>query len=809
MLYTFTMQLKFRLILSFLLISFYAVGERNYIKHEIKDDGQIAVYVSDGVYEISYLNIKTIRISFDNQEKPDSDKVMYAIQKTQTNQAIIVSDSENEIIIDNKALHLTNWTAPKLRVKITKQPFVIEYIRENETVLTELNASTKANSNVELRFGITKDEILYGGGARVLGMNRRGNKLELYNRAHYGYTTRSELMNYSMPMVVSSNLYSIIIDNPAKGILDLDSDKTNSIKFSAVGGPLVYYITSASSWYELCDLNTQLTGRQPMIPRWALGNFSSRFGYHSQEEVLNTIEKFNENDIPVDAIILDIYWFGKGVFDEMGNLDWYRDSFPEPEKMLDKLKSQGVNPILITEPFILTTSNRWQEAVDEGVLGLDSIGKPYKYNFFFGNTGLIDIFKPEAKDWFWNIYKKFTLQCVEGWWGDLGEPEVHPDDLIHVNGTAAEVHNAYGHEWTRLVYEGFKKDFPNKRPFILMRAGFVGTQRYGIIPWTGDVSRSWGGLKPQVEISLQMGMQGIAYMHSDLGGFAGGEVFDPELYIRWLQYGVFQPIFRPHAQEQIAPEPVFHDQKTIDLARKAIKLRYKLLPYNYNLVYENSKYGRPLMKPLFFDETENKKLLTYDNAYMWGNSFLVAPIKDPGVKTKELYLPKFFKWFDFHTDEVYEGGQTITISTNEEYIPVFVRSGSFIPMSKSAGNTSNYSLESFELHYYHSEINKYEVYDLYNDDGFTPDSFKKGKFELFTFYAIQRNGNLIIEAHKDTGYQYDKTKNQINLVIHGIKSKPKKIKGINSKYWSYDPASMILTIKTSLKKKFKHTIILN
>lgn len=317
MLYTFTMQLKFRLILSFLLISFYAVGERNYIKHEIKDDGQIAVYVSDGVYEISYLNIKTIRISFDNQEKPDSDKVMYAIQKTQTNQAIIVSDSENEIIIDNKALHLTNWTAPKLRVKITKQPFVIEYIRENETVLTELNASTKANSNVELRFGITKDEILYGGGARVLGMNRRGNKLELYNRAHYGYTTRSELMNYSMPMVVSSNLYSIIIDNPAKGILDLDSDKTNSIKFSAVGGPLVYYITSASSWYELCDLNTQLTGRQPMIPRWALGNFSSRFGYHSQEEVLNTIE----NSMKTIFLLMPLFWIFIGLEKEF-SMKW-------------------------------------------------------------------------------------------------------------------------------------------------------------------------------------------------------------------------------------------------------------------------------------------------------------------------------------------------------------------------------------------------------------------------------------------------------------------------------------------------------
>lgn len=152
--------------------------------------------------------------------------------------------------------------------------------------------------------------------------------------------------------------------------------------------------------------------------------------------------------------------------------------------------------------------------------------------------------------------------------GDLGEPEVHPSKLLHANGVSADqVHNIYGHDWARLIYEGYKTTFPLERPFILMRAGYSGSQRFGMIPWTGDVNRSWGGLKPQMELTMQMGMQGIAYMHSDLGGFAGAND-DPELYVRWLQYGVFQPIFRPHAQQEVASEAIFKDEKQNNLPKK-------------------------------------------------------------------------------------------------------------------------------------------------------------------------------------------------------------------------------------------------
>jgi alpha-glucosidase (family GH31 glycosyl hydrolase) len=197
--------------------------------------------------------------------------------------------------------------------------------------------------------------------------------------------------------------------------------------------------------------------------------------------------------------------------------------------MMASLKKQQVRTVLITEPFILTSSGRWEEAKQNAILATGKDGKPYEYDFYFGHTGLIDITKPAARDWFWQRYAELKTLGADGWWGDLGEPEVHPDDIRHAGGSAAEVHNIYGHEWAKLIAEKSARFYPKERPFILMRAGYSGSQRFGMIPWSGDVNRSWGGLRSQPEIALQMGMQGMAYMHSDLGGFAGA-VDDDELY---------------------------------------------------------------------------------------------------------------------------------------------------------------------------------------------------------------------------------------------------------------------------------------
>jgi len=774
---------------------------RQFIDIKVLGDN-IEIQVSDGKYLIAPLNDNTVHTIFFPTGKALKN-FSFAVEPKFTKVDFTMIEEGNNIAIRSNGINM----------KITKVPFTIAYYYMEKMLIAENQGYIATDTAQLLNFTIEKDEILYGGGARVLGMDRRGNRLKLYNRAHYGYETHSELMNYTLPLFLSSKQYAVLFDNASAGYLDLDSKKNNQITYETIGGTPNYYVVAGDNWYDLVDHYTILTGRQPLPPRWVFGNFSSRFGYHSQAETEMTVQKFFKDKIPLDAVIIDIYWFGKDIKGTMGNLEWYRDSFPDPERMIKRFAKKGVKTILVTEPFILTTSSRWQEAVDDKILATDDNVNPYTYDFYFGNTGLIDIYDPKARDWFWNIYKKFTEQGIGGWWGDLGEPEVHPSDLQHATGSADELHNSYGHEWAKLIYHGYQKDFPSQRPFILMRAGYAGSQRYGMIPWTGDVSRSWGGLVPQPEISLQMGMQGLAYMHSDLGGFAGGDTMNNELYTRWLQYGVFQPIYRPHAQEHIPAEPVFQNETTKARAKKSIELRYQLMPYIYNMAFENNQTGKPLMIPLFFNEEKNTGLLTYDKAYMWGDAFLVSPVKEPGLKTQSFYLPAGSTWTDFYTGVVYTGGQDITVPLTIENIPVFVKGGSFIPMTRKAVSSSQYSLDKFDLHYYAGSTMGESTYKLYNDDGETPEAFEKGQYEIMQFTAHSVGKSLIFSIIKiSPNEEFSSTHNAVTLKVHNLTMKPDGLKIDNSfvspREWKWNETEKLLEFTVSCSSTEKNIEII-
>jgi len=758
-------------------ISFAQNADRKFIKIEKLSSG-FSVKVSDGNYLINFLNDKIIETSF----TPKGEK-----NNNPSDAVVLKNKLKNISFKESKTSIECNSKSSNLKVVIQKTPFKISYLNNNQEIISEKSGylkrkhipldNVKGNITVDstevLQFNISSDEVLYGGGARALGMNRRGNKLALYNRAQYGYETRAELMNFCIPLVLSSKLYAVHFDNEVIGYLDLDSKKDNTLEYETISGRKTYQVIVGNSWEDLVKNYTDLTGKQPLPPRWAFGNFSSRFGYHTQEEVEKTIRKFEESKIPVDAIILDLYWFGKTVQGTMGNLEWDKDNFPNPDKMISDLNAKGVKTILITEPFILTTSSKWQETVDEKVLATLKDGKPATWDFYFGNTGIVDVFKPEGKEWFWNVYKRLINQGVGGLWGDLGEPEVFPSYANTFAGTADEVHNVYGHNWAKLIADGYKKDFSNQRPFILMRSGYSGSQRFGMIPWSGDVSRSWGGLQSQMEIALQMGMQGMAYMHSDLGGFAG-DYFDNELYLRWLQYGVFNPIFRPHAQEDVASEVAYKDVDTREIAKKAVELRYQLLAYNYQLAFENATEGTPLMRPLFFNEPNNKELLSKSDGYLWGNDFLVYPIIEKGQTQKEVYFPKNSNWYDFYTGKKYDAGTTQKIELNKNNIPTFVRGGSFIPMSKSTQNTQNYILNDFDVHYYFDEKSENSKLNLYNDDGVTPNNFENLKYEKFDFRSKFRKNILKIKVEYDKVLKTDETK-KLNLKIHNLEKNPSVI----------------------------------
>ena len=765
-----------------------------------KTNNGVEVVVNDGVYKIQFYTSKIVETTFiPNGEDFNSNSHAVVLQPEKV--ALEFKDLNDRIVLHSNGI----------TVNIQKKPFQISYWFNGKPIISEKEGYTKIESGESIQFNLTKDEVLYGGGARALGMNRRGNRLQLYNRAHYGYETRSELMNYTMPLVMSSNMYAVHFDNAPIGYLDLDSKQDNTLTYETISGRKTYQVIVGDSWLDLIDNYTDLTGKQPLLPRWAFGNFSSRFGYHSQKEVEETVQKFKDEKIPLDAVIIDIYWFGKDIQGHMGNLEFLKDSFPNPKQMIKNLDDKGVKTVLVTEPFILTTSKRWQETVDKDVLAKDSVGNPYKFDFYFGNTGLIDIYNPKGKAWFWNIYKELADIGVKGVWGDLGEPEVHPSKLLHATGTADEVHNIYGHDWARLVFEGYQKDFPNQRPFILMRSGSSGSQRFGLIPWSGDVNRTWGGLQSQTEIAIQMAMQGLAYMHSDLGGFAGANL-DDELYTRWLQYGVFQPIYRPHAQEEVPAEPVFREEKTKQLAKQSIELRYKLLPYNYTLAFENNQSGAPLMRPVFFDEPNSKTQQLSATTYLWGKDFLVTPIVNSNVKEQEVYFPKNNVWFDFYTDEKFEGGQTKAIQTKENYIPTYVRAGAFIPMAKLVQSTDTYNASSLDVHYYYDESVITSTSQLYNDDGLTPNAFEKGNYELLQFESELEKGNLEIEFESIIGSQYTSNDKQINLTIHNINKSPKRIKVDNKKAdfnWNESSKTLVIPIDWKVKTDIEIDIKLN
>ncbi|WP_046743237.1 glycoside hydrolase family 31 protein [Kordia zhangzhouensis] len=771
-------------------------AERKFIQYS-KSVNVHAIDVSDGRYYIRFISDEMVGTTF----LPKGQKI------TSKSHAVILKNIQKIPSVEESATSV-DLISDGISVHIQKSPFQISYKYKGTPIISEKNGYQKLPDGEAIQFNLTDDEILYGGGARALGMNRRGNRLKLYNRAHYGYETHSELMNYTMPIVLSSNKYMLHFDNAPIGYLDLDSKKDNTLTYETISGRKTYQVIAGNSWEAVLDNYTNLTGKQPLPPRWALGNFSSRFGYHSQAETEATIAKFKEEKIPVDAIILDLYWFGKDIKGTMGNLQVYKDSFPDAQQMIKNLNEQGVKTIFITEPFILTTSKRWHETANLGILAKDSVGQPYKFDFYFGNTGLIDIYNPKGEAWFWNIYKELAELGVAGVWGDLGEPEVHPEKLIHHTGTANEVHNIYGHDWARLVYEGYARDFPNVRPFILMRAGYSGSQRYGLIPWSGDVNRTWGGLQSQPEIALQMSMQGLSYMHSDLGGFAGANLND-NLYIRWLQYGVFQPIYRPHAQEEVPSEPVFRSARAKKLAKQAIELRYQLLPYNYTLAFENNQKGTPLMRPLFFEETDNKKLYTNASTYLWGHDFLVTPILKDNVDTKEVYFPKGSMWFDFETNEKVIGGQTKMVKTKEHSIPVFVRGGAFIPMAKPMQTTANYDANRLELHYYHDETIAESERMLYNDDGETKNAFEKGMYELLEFESEFENNRLEIELEAEIGKNFSATTKEIDVIVHNIHKNPRKIKfrGKRVKFdWNATQKTVRFTVTWNTEKEREITI---
>lgn len=691
--------------------------------------------------------------------------------------AVIANESlESATIKKEKNQAIISWSNSD---KITVSKDGVKYDLNKSTSLQLVNTHySKEERGVS--FSLNSDEKIFGLGERSIPMNRRGYKLSLYNNPWYGYSTNADALNFSVPFVLSDKHYALLLDNPAKGYVDIGKSDPAQMKYSVISGAVCFYIIPGDDYKKIMSNYSILVGSQPLPPRWAMGNFLSRFGYTDEAQAKEIHKKMKEDSVPADAIIFDLFWFGDSIKNTMGNLSWMnKKAWPDPKKMMADFKKEHIKSILITEPFFLKSSLNYDNSVKYHAT--DSAGNPFVLtDFYFGQGGLIDIFRKDAQQWFFGEYKKQMNNGVSGWWGDLGEPEKHPAQLYHNlkdlgfnrKFSADEVHNIYGHYWSKTLFYQFIKNYPTKRLFHLNRSGYAGSPRYSSFPWSGDVSRSWDGLKAQLPLMQGMSISGIPYIHSDAGGFAGGDR-DAELYIRWLQFAAFTPIYRPHGTalgriepsvRDIPSESALWEEPAKSLGKEAAVTRYRWLPYNYTLCYQQSKNTKPLVTPLFFLNALDSNLYKAEDQFLWGEQVMVVPITEKGQKIKTYYIPNG-NWTNVYSGKIISGPQWYTDSTiSIENIPLYAAEGSFIPQSEKMMHTEEYGEKALNINYYISA--KPSSYELYEDDGENPDAINSNQFELISFKSsgVKKSTTITISGNGGT-YKgmYSKRKMTINI----------------------------------------------
>ncbi len=625
------------------------------------------------------------------------------------------------------------------------------------------------------RFRLQEQEKIYGGGERALPLNRRGYRLPLYNNPWYGYGMGADALNFSVPFFTSSAGYALFFDNGSRGYADLGRKDPKILEAGFISGALQVYVIFGRDHQEILSSYYRLTGTQPLPPRWALGNYMSRFGYTSEAQTRSIAAQMRAAGIPFDAVIFDLFWFGDSIKGTMGNLDWVnREKWPDPRRMMQQLISEDVQPVLIAEPFLLRGTRQYAASVP--YLAKDSAGAPYTLtDFYFGQGGLLDIFRRDAGNWIWNThYRRQIANGVHAWWTDLGEPEKHPASLLHNlkdQGVqrpvgAEEVHNLYGHYWNKMLAEKYAQHYPQRRLFHLNRSGFAGSQRYSIFPWSGDVSRSWDGFRAQLPLMLGMSMSGVPYIHADAGGFAGGEG-DHELYVRWLQYAAFTPIFRPHGTALFGvdpntfnypSEPALIDTPFRHDAREAVYQRYRLLPYHYTLSYRHTALREPLAAPLYYYFNGDTIAENIQDQYMWGRNLMVCPVTEKAQAQRRVYLPAG-TWYDWYRGTPQAGHRWISRSTPLQEIPVYVKAGSFVPLylpeDMARASAARYDGSALTVLYYPGE--QASEWELYDDDGIS----RRPAGERIRFSGSQKGNRIEIRIRTDRPQHY---RNQTRLI---------------------------------------------
>jgi alpha-D-xyloside xylohydrolase len=595
------------------------------------------------------------------------------------------------------------------------------------------------------------DEHYYGLGDNQEGfLDHRGHPVRCWN----DYLSPAAPTT-CVPFVVTNKGYGLVWDNPSKTTFEPGfNEQTNWV--SQVGDRVSFFVIAGDTADEIYAGYRLLTGPTPMLPKAAYGYIQCKQRYSSQAELLSVAKGYRDRHLPADVLVVDWFYYTK-----MGQMDLDPKFWPDPVAMNKQLHEMGFETMISVWPRFVPEDRFYSDLLKKGWLIHTADGKPIDGLPYDRAGSDIDSTNPEAAAWYWKtIHENILSKGFDSLWADETEPDLPPNGAYYHIGPGTQYFNVYPLLHVGALYEGFRKDEPNRRALILSRDAYLGIQGKGAIVWSSDIYPTWDTLRRQIPTGLNFAASGITYWSNDTGGWqylpsehhpahpplldpsdaravVGGYDDYPELYTRWFQYATFLPIFRTHGSRP-ANEVWSYGKQAEPILEKFLRLRYQLMPYIYSLGYQTWLTGAPFMRALPLDFPNDSDVTDLRDEYMFGPAFLVAPITEQGASSRAVYLPAGADWYNYWTNERVKGGQTITASAPIDTMPLFVRAGSIIPMGSPVDSTHQVQAIA-SIHVYPGAD---ASFTLFSDDGMTY-AYEKGAGSVTRLHWDDANQKLI------------------------------------------------------------------
>lgn len=624
---------------------------------------------------------------------------------------------------------------------------ILDEARDGHAFAPPTTQAVTSNS-IKQSFVLDPAEGIYGLGQHQQGFwNYRGHTVHL----------QQQNMEVGLPVLLSSKGYGILWDNPS--ITDIAAGvagSENRVNWTSESGKAIdyYFMYGPSADGVIKDYRT-LSGAAPMFPEWFYGFWQCKERYRTQEEILSVAAKYREMKVPIDGIIQDWRYWPEGQ-DTWGSHVFDKARYPDPPAMFGQLHAMGFHTLISVWPKFDVGSANYNELNDAGAM----FEPVMTYVFPPGKGKWYDPFNPKGREIYWNqISRSLFPVGVDGWWLDAPEPELSGKwgefrNTRTAMGPGADVFNAYPLMHSTGIYQGERATTSEKRVVILTRSAFAGQQRNAAITWSGDIGSTWQVLQNQVPAGLNFSVSGIPYWNTDIGGFAPSNPTgrmnpaDPryqELFARWFQFGSFCPMFRVHGSAPSSgtgpgKEIWRFDEKTQQMWRNFVNLRYRLMPYLYSVAWNVTSDGGTMMRPLVMDFRNDPNVLNIGDQYLFGPSIMVNPVTQQGAISRSVYLPAGNKWYDFWTGKMLEGGQTITAPAPVETMPLYIRAGSILPMGPLIQYTAEKPADPIEIRVYRGANGSFAIYE---DEG---DSYRyeKGVFATIPISWDESSATLTI-----------------------------------------------------------------